>query len=171
MATNMNVSIRYSTFLPMLLEALTRTKGDVLELGAGVFSTPLLHWICEKEKRNLLTVENDREWFKFTKQYLQTDLHKFLFVENWDAADELINKEWDVVLVDHSPSNRRIEEIKKLANLAKFLIVHDSDPWKDHQYLYSQIYHLFKYKFNFDKADHQTVVLSNFYPVDDFWST
>ncbi len=170
MATNMKVSMRYSTFQPMLLEAMARTNGDVLELGAGIFSTPLLHWLCEKQKRNLLTIENDRGWFKFTRQYLTSDHHKFLHVRNWDDADKYINKNWDVVLVDHSPSERRIVEIKKLANLAKYLVVHDSAPWKERDYHYSQIYPLFKYRFDFNLADHPTVVLSNFYDLKDFWS-
>lgn len=165
----MNVSIRYSTFLPMLLEAMNRTKGDVLELGAGVFSTPVLHWICEKQKRNLVTIENDRGWFKFTRQYFQTDHHQFSYVSDWDDASQLINKGWDVVLVDHSPYERRVVEIKLLANLAKYIVIHDSDPWKERDHHYSTIYPLFKYRFDFTLVDHNTTVLSNFFPVDDFW--
>lgn len=164
----MDVSMRYSTFIPMLLEVMARTNGDVLELGPGVFSTPLLHWLCERQKRNLVTIENKWHWHKFVKQYLETDRHQFIFVRNWDDAEPYINKEWDVALIDHSPSGRRIVEIEKLANLAKYLVVHDSEPWKEKEYHYSRIYPLFKYRFNFDKADHQTAVLSNFYPVNDF---
>lgn len=171
MATNMNVSMRYSTFMPMLLEAMARTNGDVLELGAGVFSTPLLHWLCEKQKRNLLTIESDRGWFKFTKQYLESNFHKFLWVKNWDDAGEQIKKKWDVVLVDHSPSKRRIVEIKLLANLAKYIVIHDSEPWKQNHYRYHRIYPLFKHRFDFDLVDHHTTVLSNFFKVDDFWQS
>ena len=72
-------------------------------------------------------------------------------------------------MIDHSPSARRIVEIEKLANLAKYLVVHDSEPWKDMDYHYSRIYPLFKFRFNFDKVDHHTAVLSNFFPVYDFW--
>lgn len=169
MATNIDISIRYSTFLPMLLEAMARTNGDVLELGAGVFSTPLLHWLCERQRRNLLTIDNSLRWLRFARQYLRTDSHQFQFVENWEDAHSYINKEWDVALIDHSPSGRRIEEIKKLADKVKYLVVHDSESWKDNEYHYSTIYPLFKYIYNFDKADHQTVVLSNFAPVNDFW--
>jgi len=165
----MDVSIRYSTFIPMLLEAMARTTGDVLELGPGVFSTPLLHWLCERQKRNLVTIENNWKWHRFVKPYLKTDRHQFFFVRNWDDVEPYINKEWDVALIDHSPYSRRIVEIEKLSNLAKYLVVHDSEPWKDKESHYSQIYPLFKYRFNFDKADHQTAVLSNFYPVNDFW--
>lgn len=168
MSTNINISMRYSTFLPMLLEAMDRTRGDVLELGAGVFSTPILHWMCERHNRQLLTLESDRRWFHLTKHQLKNDNHKFVHIENWDKAEDLINKEWDVVLVDHSPSNRRIVEIKKLANLAKYLIVHDAEPWKEKEFRYSEIYPLFKYKFHFDLVDHHTVVLSNFANLADF---
>ncbi len=160
--------MRYSTHLPVLIEALNRTTGDVLELGPGVFSTPVLHWLCEAKKRYLLSVETDDKWYKFCSQYLQSDLHHFLHVANWDDANDAITKTWDVVLVDHSPSERRVEEIKKLANLAQYLVVHDSDPWKDKHYHYSTIYPRFKYKYFFDKADHHSVVLSNFVDLTNF---
>ncbi len=122
MATKMNVSIRYSTFLPVLMEVMNRTNGDVLELGPGVFSTPVLHWMCKKMNRRLLTIESDEKWFSFCRKYYQSNhrqpiRHRFVFVKNRDDADREINKEWDVVLVDHSPSERRVVEIRKLANL------------------------------------------------------
>ena len=164
----MNVSIRYSTFLPVLMEVMNRTDGDVLELGGGVFSTPVLHWMCETKKRNLLTIESDKNWIRFLQQYYRTDHHKFLYVENWDDCKDAINKKWDVALVDHSPSGRRVEEIKQLANLAKYIVAHDSDPWKDKTYRYSTIYPLFKYKYNFGEVDHNTVLLSNFVNLEDF---
>jgi len=168
MATNMNVSIRYSTHLPMLLEAMERTTGDVLELGPGVFSTPILHWLCERDKRNLVTIESDKGWLKFCKQYYQTDLHKFHHVKTWDEADSLINKKWDVVLVDHSPSARRVEEIKKLANLAKYIVIHDANEWHERIYHLSTIYPLFKYKFIFEGAEPHVAVLSNFVDLENF---
>jgi hypothetical protein len=164
----MNVSMRYSTFLPMLLEAMDRTNGDVLEIGAGVFSTPILHWLCEKQKRNLFTMESDWKWYYFVCQYFRTDHHKFVYAKKWQYDESLIKKEWDVVLIDHSPSERRVEEIKKLANLAKYLVVHDAGSWKDNIYHYSTIYPLFKYRFDFDIIDYPTVVLSNFHDLKDF---
>ena len=170
MVTNMNVSIRYSTHIPMLLEVMEKTTGDVLELGPGVFSTPILHWLCEKDKRNLVTIENDYSWSKFCKQYYQTDFHKFYRVKTWDKADSLINKKWDVVLVDHSPSARRVEEIKKLANLAKYIVVHDANEWHENIYHLSTIYPLFKYKFIFKEAEPHVAVLSNFVSLEDLFT-
>jgi hypothetical protein len=168
MATNMNVSIRYSTHLPVLMEVVKRTLGDILEIGPGVFSTPYLHWMCEKHKRNLLSVENSRPWFDFCRKYYRTNYHKHLLVEKWDDAEISIKKEWDVALIDHSPAERRVVEITKLANLAKYIIVHDADPYQDSNYHLSTIYPLFKYKFYFGEVEPATVVLSNFIDLKDF---
>ena len=173
MSTNMDVSIRYSTHLPLLIEVMKRTSGDVLELGPGVFSTPFLHWRCEVEKRNLLTIESDRKWFNFCRQYYRTPYHKFLHVKKWDDAKEAINKEWDVAFIDHSPSRRRVVEIAQLANLAKYIVIHDSEERKDYEYHYPSIYPLFKYRFDLGEfngieIDHRTTILSNFIDLKEF---
>lgn len=165
--------MRYSTFLPVLMEAVNRTSGDVLELGAGVFSTPVLHWMCKKGKRRLVTIENDEKWFNFSRWRFrfgsnQPVQHRFVFVKNWDDAERYINKEWDVVLIDHSPSERRIVEIEKLANLAKYIVVHDADSFQEKNYHYSKIFPLFKYRYDFTEVEPATMVLSNFVDLKDF---
>ena len=156
---------RYSTHIPVLLQALKLTSGDVLELGSGVFSTPLLHWVCTAEKRNLLTVDNDLDFYTWEKDFTNS-YHKFLFVEDWDLAK--IEKNWDVVLVDHSPAERRIYDIERLLNFAKFIIVHDTNFRHDHMYHYSRIYDLFLYKYTFGGVYPSTGVLSNFEDVSTF---
>jgi len=168
MAYKVNISIRYSTHLPVLFEAMKRTTGDVLELGPGFASTPVLHWLCEIQGRNLLTIENNYKWHYICRQYYRTDLHKHVCVKDWDQCWPYIEKEWDVVLVDHSPSERRVVEIKKLANLAKLIVIHDSDANKDKEYHYSTIYPLFKYRFDFTEVEPATTVLSNFLDVKEF---
>lgn len=164
----MNVSIRYSTHLPVLMEVMKRSSGDVLELGPGVFSTPVLHWLCQEKKRNLLTIESDLKWLRFCRKYYRTDYHKFAYIENWDQAKDLINKPWDVVLVDHSPSERRVKEIALLANLAKYIVIHDSDARKDSEYHYPSIYSLFKFRYDFTEVEPATTILSNFVDLKDF---
>jgi hypothetical protein len=90
-------------------------------------------------------------------------------VENdWDQAKWVISKPWDVVLVDHSPSGRRVKEITLLANLAKYIIIHDADEIKDKEYHYSTIYPLFKSRYNFTEVEPATTVLSNFVDLKDF---
>jgi hypothetical protein len=150
------------------MEVMNKTTGDVLELGPGVFSTPVLHWMCELNGRNLLTIESDPKWSWFCRQYFDTNLHKHLLVKTWDDAKEAISKPWDVVLVDHSPSGRRVEEIKILKDLAKYIVIHDSEPSKDREYHYSTIYPLFKYRYDFRDADHNVVLLSNLVDLKGF---
>ena len=89
-------------------------------------------------------------------------------MKSWDDADQAINKEWDVALIDHSPSERRVVEIKKLANLVKYMVIHDSDAKKDKEYHYSTIYPLFKYRYDFKDADHNSVLLSNLIDLKGF---
>lgn len=169
----MNVSIRYSSHLPVLLEVMNRTSGDVLELGPGVFSTPVLHWICKKGNRNLMTIENNEVWFNFCRKYYQSShknpiRHRFIYTKDWEDVDKYIIRPWDVVLVDHSPSDRRIVEIKKLANFANYIIIHDADANKEKNYHYSTIYPLFKYRYDFTGAEPATTVLSNFIDLTNF---
>jgi hypothetical protein len=150
------------------MEAMKRTDGDVLELGPGVFSTPVLHWLCHEQKRMLLTVESDPKWSWFCKQYYQTPYHQHLQVNDWDTAKWAISKPWDVALIDHSPSERRVVEIALLKDLVKYIIVHDANPGKEKEYHFSTIYPLFKYKYLFDEVEPNTVVLSNFIDLKDF---
>lgn len=168
MAYKVNISIRYSSHLPVLMEAMNRTTGDVLELGPGFFSTPVLHWMCKKQGRNLLTIENNYKWHYMCRQYYMTDLHKHLWFRNWDDADSAIRKEWGLVLIDHSPSERRVVEIEKLANLTQVIVIHDSDARKDREYHYSTIYPLFKYRFDFTEVEPATTVLSNYLDLKEF---
>ncbi len=165
---NMNVSIRYSTHLPVLMEALKRTTGDVLELGPGVFSTPVLHWLCKEQNRNLLTIESNWNWHAFCSKYYRTPNHTFLRFKNWDDAKDAISKPWDVALVDHSPSERRVVELALLADKAKYIVLHDAEPWRERYYHYSTIYPLFKYKYLFDEVAPNVAVLSNLVDVTNF---
>jgi hypothetical protein len=155
----MKMHPRYSSYIPPLLIALSNIDGDVLELGSGFYSTPLLHWVCSDLDRKLVTYENDKKYYELAELY-RTESHEVFFVEDWDLID--IEKPWGVVLVDHGPGLRRREEIKRLANYAQCLVIHDSNGRHDHMYRYSEIYHLFKHKWIYSKAMPHSTILSNF---------
>jgi len=158
----MKLKPSYCSYIPALLIALERVDGDVLELGSGMYSTPLLHWMCIDQNRLLVTYENDKKYFDISKAF-ETDIHEVIFVEDWDLIN--IERPWGVVLVDHGPGLRRREEIKRLANYAQCLVVHDSNGRLDHMYRYSEVYPLFKYKWTYHKGMPHTIVLSNFVDV------
>jgi len=167
-AYKMSVSGNYGTHLPCLIKALSKTTGDVLELGMGVFSTPYLHYQCILSNRLLVSYENYKNWWQFFIDYhYPCDNHEVNFIENYTDAN--INKKWDVVLIDQTPDSERVVAIKKLAKLAKYIIIHDSNPSQDKNYHYSEIYPLFKYRIDWQGDRNQATVLSNFVNLKNFW--
>lgn len=170
------ISGNYGTHLGPLIACINKSNGDVLELGIGFFSTPYLHYQCLLSKRHLTSIDNEKGWVKrfadsdFACYHYRGEYHDFIFVKDWKDAP--IEKQWDVVLVDHSPSERRKEDVKKLANLAKYIIIHDSNEngqSKYRDYKYNEIFPLFKYKRVWDKDERHATVLSNFIDLQDLW--
>jgi len=169
MAVSIKVSTRYGTHLPCLIKAMEKSTGDVLELGLGVFSTPYLHYQCILSKRRLVSYENFESWKKFfSERYGYLDkYHDIHFVKKY--ADAKIDRPWDVVLIDQTPDASREETIRRVANKAKFIIIHDSAPRFERQYGYDKIYSLFKHKAVWTRDTNQAAVLSNFVNLDNFW--
>ena len=150
------------------MTVLGKTTGPCLEMGMGLFSTPYLHYACLLASRHLTSYETAPSWAKFFTNYgYETDYHAICVVTNWDAAD--IERPWDVALVDHDPSERRITDIKRLAHHARYIVVHDADPKFDRVYHYSRIYDLFRWRKVWDMEYRKTVVLSNFVDLADLW--
>ena len=149
----------YASHLPILTRIMDITDGPVLELGMGLWSTPILDLMCRETGRELISFDNDPKWFESNKQW-ESDYHKFYFVEDWNEI--FINRHWSVAFVDHRPAIRRIEEIKRLQKIANYIIIHDSEPEQDKFFKYSRIYDLFRYRLNYTKCKPHTTILSNF---------
>ncbi len=143
----------------MLMKLVKVTTGPILELGGGFFSTPFLHWSCYFDKRKLITMDNETYYFNELKQY-ENDYHKVYLVDDWDKMD--LSGHWDIALIDHHPNLRRKEEIRRLANSVDFIVVHDTEGRWDRKYQYSEIYPLFKYRYDFTDELPNTSVFSNF---------
>ena len=142
------------THFPVLAACVHRTQGPVLELGAGDYSTPLLHLLCKG--RTLVTVESNPEWLKLFKD-TENENHKLILVKNYDEAKIIDEVNWDVALVDHAPGPRRVTEIKRLQNRARFIIVHDTD---DPGYHYEPVLATFKYRFDYKRWRRWVAVVS-----------
>lgn len=167
MAERVSLSVRYGSYMPVLLQALLKTSGDVLELGGGVYSTHVLHSFSLIQGRKILTIENDLFWYHWCRKY-ESENHQVIHVDKWEDAPVGTTFGWDIVLIDHSPNDRRVLEAMRVANYAKFLILHDANGRYDKHYHYSEIYQNFKYKFTYDKLEPATVVLSNLVDLKDF---
>jgi hypothetical protein len=140
------------------------SEGPVLEMGMGVFSTPLLHWLCLDQKRQMVSYDNKREFYEMNKTF-ESPAHQILYVENDDWAATDIDKPWGMVFVDHHPGIRRGVDAIRLANRADYVVIHDSDMLHEHGY--EDIYRHFKYAYNWKRRKPYTTILSNFYRLDN----
>jgi hypothetical protein len=158
----------YSTHQPVLVSALLQTTGSVIEFGTGNYSTPLLHQLCHN--RPLLSIDAEPTWLN-QFLYLQTGKHEFFLVRDhlWEQANEKIrqfielNGLPDVVLIDNGDLDYRVYDIKLMANLAKFIVVHDSNV---KAYGYEPEFAKFKYFYEYTPEVIHTVVVSNFAPFE-----
>jgi len=157
----------YCSFIPVLIKTVLATNGDVLEMGTGIYSTPLLHWMCSPHGRNLVSYENsEKSLLVFGTRSFEDEFHKVFLVEDWDSID--IQKDWDVVLIDHAPAERRKVDAIKVADHAKYVILHDSDGRLNKHYGYNEVYPHFRYRFDFCYQRPYTTVLSNLVDLRDF---
>jgi len=152
--------------IPVLIKVMQATKGDVLELGTGLNSTPVLHWLCAEMGRKMVSYESIPMFHRIAWNY-ENDFHKVHFIEDWDTMP--IDKHWSVVFIDHAPGKRRVEEMIRLANNADYVIVHDSEAKSDWHYGFSKGFPNYKYRYDYTKAYPHTSILSNFKDPAELW--
>jgi len=120
----------YGTHQPVLYEALLRTSGSVIEFGCGASSTRLLHEYCEKYKRHLFSIDDDKEWLDKFRGFA-TPRHEFIYVEDWRVfLSNSGRKAWqycDIAFVDSEPWTVRHWAIQAVKQTAKYIILHDCD--------------------------------------------
>ncbi len=155
----MKISKAWSTHMPVLIRTVQMTNGPVLELGAGIFSTPLLHWLCAEKERGLVTYESVLKYYRIAKQF-KSKTHSIKLVEDWDKIN--INKHWSVAFVDH-PTDRRMKDTLRLKDKADYIILHDT---QDSGYRYDKVWPHFKYIYHWKFCKPWTSVVSNFYEID-----
>jgi hypothetical protein len=161
-------TIGLSSHIPLLSRIIDVSEGDIMEIGTSDFSTLFLHWMASVFKRNVYSYENDPVRYMKTLKS-NSKYHKVFFVHDWDEIPEKspTGKLWGVILVDHSPAERRIEEIKKFADKADYVVIHDTEPDRENEYHYSGIWPFYKYIYHFNKISPWTSVVSNSKKLDN----
>lgn len=125
-----------ATHQPYLIKGIENSRGDVLELGVGMFSTDLIHHILGHTERKIVSVDDNSDWInKFV--HSNSEKHQFDLVErsvdSWITAIDYYSKSrWGVVFVDQGfgeeiwrPS--RNYSVQKLIDCSDFVIAHDAD--------------------------------------------
>lgn len=151
----------------MLWEALEATTGTVIEMGVGKGSTLQLHDYCKANGRKLYSYEYDFEWFKKYK-HLNSEDHQVIWVDNdWDMVNR-DHSECDVLFIDHSPGERRKEDIKLFFNKAKIIVAHDTEPSADFGYQMREPLSMYKYMKDHEAPGAWTTAVSNEIDVTGF---
>ena len=148
-----------ASHVPLLVRVFTLSEGDVLELGTGYFSSLILKWMSTLSHRKVFAYENRQYWDKKAKEK-QTEFYKVKLINSYNDAP--IERKWGMAFVDHGPNSRRVVEIKRLADYADYIVIHDTNPEWDDIYHYSKIWKLFKYRYDYKLYHPHTSVVSNF---------
>lgn len=139
--------------MPVILSLVKNTDGPILELGAGPFSTPLLHWLCAESGRELWTFEEDPEYFEFAQKFRSRN-HHIRFVEDWEKVDF---PEASIALVDQM--TKRAETAIMLKDKVDYVVLHDSE--SPEVYGYEEVFKQFKFRYDWDFCRPWTTVLNN----------
>ncbi len=173
----------FSSHRPMLYRAIMNTHHNgFFEFGTGRGSTPLLQELYATEDLQLndcISYESDYQWFELmlTKKHervahaenLYTHRNHTLFYE----PDYLQVNVWkgSIVFIDCAPGELRKYLISKHSNIAKLIIVHDTEPGAEYVYGMQEILNSFKYRCDLIvEGGPQTTVVSNLYEFNN-WKT
>ena len=111
-----------------------RTTGAILELGAGNYSTPLIHEIAMSQGRRVLTLDNSGSWLS-AFAHLANDEHHFRLVSSWDEWHP--TEEYGLAFIDHGPCDRREAESRRLLSSVDVFVMHDTE---DPAYGYGRVH-------------------------------
>lgn len=131
----------YSTHLPMLLLALQQTNGDVVELGSGEYSTPLLRRYCQENNRGFYTYDNNEEWASKTSS---------VWIKDWAVHTEWKRK-CGVMFIDLAPGDYRWKAMIEAKDLADIVVVHDSEEVGLGDYQLRRAFPHFNYRLNHNR--------------------
>ena len=169
----------YGTHTTPLLTAALSTTGDVLELGCGDFSTPMLDTVLSRMPgRQLFTAEGDATWLK-QFQNLESPWHTMknvpAFQMNGGSARKPLPKwmkrKWGLVFIDHAPADRRRCDIKRLRKLAQVFVVHDTSEFVEHIYKLEKTLSSFKYRYTYPRYLRTTTIVSDHVDVSKWFAS
>lgn len=123
----------FATHQPILIAAIGRSEGPVLELGCGAGSTPLLNRICAQRGRQVVTIESSPVFFRRYAKRFAGPNHRFIFAYDWvEQLKEQRGTNWGTVFVDQSPWASRVNAVRMLKRNAGFVVIHDCDYFPAH---------------------------------------
>lgn len=148
-----------TTYMPVLIKVIQNSTGKVAELGTGLFSTPLIHWLCQD--REVESYEAYKHYHDFAKLF-KTTKHDIIYVKDWDTQE--YGEHYGVVFIDHTIPRRkhtRGDDALKFKDKADYIVLHDAGENSNPKYGYDKVYKEFKYVKHFTYDEPNTTVVSN----------
>jgi len=119
--TSLTICEACASHMPALALAVMKFGPRVLELGAGGYSTPLLHAISP----SVVTLETDRSW---VETLWPVAGNKLRLVSNMVAgAAAMVKDDWDVVFIDCYLGQDRVACAEMFLNKPCCIVAHDTE--------------------------------------------
>ena len=127
----------WSTHQPVLYEYVKNTKGNILELGCGYGSTPLIRTLIDGTNRKLVSVDSNIEWLNKMKESIpESENHQYLLHSNfkndydWSSflnENPIFKEQYDLVFIDQAPWAGREKSLYFFKDKVDYIIIHDAD--------------------------------------------
>jgi len=134
----------WDSHINVLEFAVSISKGEILELGVGAGSTPMLNEI--KGKRLLFSVDTNADYAK---------QHKAQYVTE-EEIEGFVKEAKGLVFIDHARGEHRHVALT-LAKDAELVVIHDSQPSAPYNLDFSE----YKYKLDYPHPSAWTTLCSN----------
>ncbi len=146
----MNTYDLWGTHVPALATAVVRYGFRVLEIGAGWYSTPLLHAMSSQVQ----TLELEPTWAAKFDTICRGQIH--VAPDILAAAKQWAFQDWDVVFVDCDPVSVRADCVELFLDRRICVVIHDSEVAN-----YTELLKRVKYQKHFNFMMPRTSYLSN----------
>ncbi len=138
----------YQTHQPLLFACAARARGEVIELGCGLHSTPQLAAICP----SFVSYETDRKWASLMGGFLKA-------VTYIDSYDLVPVKSYALVFIDGAPEERRKVDLERFYG-SRLVVVHDTDSQHSGMYGMEEALALYPYRYDYKWMSPNTSVVS-----------
>lgn len=151
------ITNNFGSHKPILWLALKNVSLNIIEFGVGLESTPLLVNWSNKNKRQLVSLENNHKWAAWViKHYKQIQYGKInAYMKNKHIVlpvrfyTHFSPSQNSLCFIDSAPASTRIKILKGLKNENHLFIIHDTEEMNNHIYGLSEILSTFKYRLDY----------------------
>lgn len=160
-----------ATAMAAIKSGLLWPRSPVIELGCGDFSTPVLASICFAQERPYQIISSDPVWAaRFKYLTLRGVEIEHINYAAWPEAP--LPDDIGLVLVDNEQRvSDRLEQVVRLANRAKVVLLHDANIVLRRRQLWKSVIDRFRYNYVFRRRVPYTAVLSNHVDPAPWFST